>query len=261
MSLPPWQWFGLRLYGRVNGDLLEGLFQGGPSSLLLPVPLSLCWAPASPHLPRRPSNTSRLVLPTCGLTAPFLWVLVLIRFIFLCPPRLASLFPPVLRKSYSQILLTLKARFPGDPQSLRQIPSFFVGSPNWEAWHGAQNLHNSGRTLVLLFPSLWATHLAGMGFDFIILHPFYHLAAAPSLSLDLGYLFLVFQHPPINDCPSGSCNFGALTGDERMSYSAILNSRTPVTCNQTFPLLSYEYSASVKFYWLIYLYILVSNPF
>ena len=37
---------------------------------------------------------------------------------------------------------------------------------------GVQDLHNSGRTsLVLLFSSLWVTHLAGMGFVFIVIVP------------------------------------------------------------------------------------------
>ena len=96
--------------------------------------------------------------------------------LYLCPPRLESLFPLVLWKSYNQIPLAFKVRFPG-------IPSPFVGSPDWEAWHGVQNLHNSRRTsLVLLFSSLWVTHLTGMGFDFIVISP--HLPAS-SLSLDM----------------------------------------------------------------------------
>ena len=96
--------------------------------------------------------------------------------LYLRPPRLESLFPLVLWKSYNQIPLAFKVRFPG-------IPSPFVGSPDWEAWHGVQNLHNSRRTsLVLLFSSLWVTHLTGMGFDFIVISP--HLPAS-SLSLDM----------------------------------------------------------------------------
>ena len=52
------------------------------------------------------------------------------------------------------------------------IRSPFVGSPGWEACCGVQNLHNSWRTsLVLLFSSLWVTHLADMRFDFIIVVP------------------------------------------------------------------------------------------
>ena len=69
-------------------------------------------------------------------------------------------FPPVLWKSYNQILLGCT------DNSLGSL-SLFVGSPGWEIWCGIQNLHNSGRTsLVLLFSSLWVTHPAGMGFDF-----------------------------------------------------------------------------------------------
>ena len=79
--------------------------------------------------------------------------------------RLESLFPSVSWEVYDQILLALKARFPGDPQSLCWIPG-------WQAWRGVQNLHNSGRSvLVLLVSSLGITHLASMGFDFIMIVP------------------------------------------------------------------------------------------
>ena len=58
-----------------------------------------------------------------------------------------------------------KSHWPSKPYSLG-IPSPLDGSPDWETWHGVQNLHSSVRTsLVLLFSSLWVT-LAGMGFDF-----------------------------------------------------------------------------------------------
>ena len=48
---------------------------------------------------------------SCGASAPFLWVLAHARFC-VCPPRLESLFPPVLWKSCSQIPLAFKVRFP-----------------------------------------------------------------------------------------------------------------------------------------------------
>ena len=87
------------------------------------------WAPADPRLHRRPSNTSGWFwFSLRGVTAPLLWVLVCTKFC-LCPPRLESLFPPVLWKSYNQIPLALKARFPGDSQSLCQIPR--LGSLTW----------------------------------------------------------------------------------------------------------------------------------
>ena len=101
--------------------------KGGISGLLLPVFLSLCWAPPDPCLHSRPSNTSRcfrfsLLWSRCS----FLCVLVRTRFC-VCPPRLQSLFPPVLWKSYDQILLAFKVRFPGVSQSLSWIPR--LGSP------------------------------------------------------------------------------------------------------------------------------------
>ena len=41
---------------------------------------------------------------------------------YFCPLRLECLFPLVLWKSCNQILLAFKVRFPGDSQSLCQIP-------------------------------------------------------------------------------------------------------------------------------------------
>ena len=144
------------LYGRVNGKLPEDLLQGGPSS-----------SPVHPCGESLPTNASRGGPPTlagifgsvsCGVTAPLLWVLVCTEFC-LCPPRLESLFPPVLWRSCDPILLAFRVRFPGDPQSLCWIPS----SPTRQVWD-----------LILSW-----------------LHPSYHHAAASSLSLDTGYLFLV----------------------------------------------------------------------
>ena len=57
------------------------------------------------------------------------------------------------------------------PDSLA-IPSPFVRSQGWEAWHGLENLHNSARTsLVLFFSNLWITYPAGMVFLFIMIVP------------------------------------------------------------------------------------------
>ena len=90
---------------------------------------------------------------------------------------------------------------------------------------GAQNLHKSGRTsLVLLFSSLWAAHPASMGLDFNMI--------ASLLPSHCGFFF-VFGHgasffdglqcPPIHGCSTVGCDFGALTGgDECMSFYAII---------------------------------------
>ena len=155
----------------------------------------------------------------CGVTVPFLCVLVHEWFCF-CPPRVKSLFLPVLE------VLQLN---PCGLQS--QIPWGFLvplsDSPVWENWCVAQNLHNSGRTsLVLFFSSLWLAYLVGMGFDFIII--------SPLLPSHCGFSFVFwgrvslfggFQCPTINGFSTTSCDFGALTGGDECTffYSAILN--------------------------------------
>ena len=146
---------------------------------------------------------------------PLLWVLVCAKFC-LCPPRQESLFPPVLCKSYNQIPLVFKARFPGDFQTLFLVPR--LGS-------GVLNLHTSVRmSLVLAFSSLWVTHLEGMEFDFIMIVPL--LMSCCSFFFVFGHgvsFFGGFQHPPVNGCLRPGYNFGALTGgDEHTSYSTVL---------------------------------------
>ena len=81
--------------------------------------------------------------------------------------------------------------------------------------------------MILLFSSLWASHLVGMGFDFIIIVPFLPSRCGFFFVFGHGVSFLgVFQHPPVNGCSTASCDFGALTGDECMPfYSAILNQK------------------------------------
>ena len=83
------------------------------------------------------------------------------------------------------------------------ILSFFAGFPSWEIRCGGYNLHNSVRTsLILLFLRLLVTHLANIGFDFIVF--------AFLLPSDCGFLFNFgygislcvcgFQHSPVNVC-------------------------------------------------------------
>ena len=75
----------------------------------------------SPRDLQESDTTERLSLSLfCGVTVPFLWALVCTGFC-LCPPRLESPFPPVLRKSYKQILLAFRDRFPGDSQPHRRL--------------------------------------------------------------------------------------------------------------------------------------------
>ena len=63
---------------------------------------------------------------TCEVTASLLWILVCTTC-WLCPPRLASLFAPVLWKAYNQIPLAPKARFLGFPVPLSNPQA---GEPN-----------------------------------------------------------------------------------------------------------------------------------
>ena len=153
--------------------------KGDFPSLMLPVP-----QPRGEPLPVHASTGDPPTLAgsfgsvSCGVTAPLLWVLLRARFC-LCPPRLESVFPPVLWKSYNQIPLAFKARFPGDPQA---------GKPDM----GFRTYTAMGELLWYYFSPICGSPTDGV-WDMILswLGPSYHLAAASSLSLDVQYLFLV----------------------------------------------------------------------
>ena len=90
-------------------------------------------------------------------------------------------------------------QIPGDSQSLCWIPS-------WEAWCGIHNLHNSGRTsLVLLFFSLWVIPPpADVGIFFIVSVPllpsycgFFVIGCGTSF-------FGGFQCAPVDGCSTAS---------------------------------------------------------
>ena len=101
------------------------------------------------------------------------------RFCFY-PPRLESLFPLVCRSPI------IKSHWPSRPDSLG-TPSPFVRSSGWE---GSEPSQRGRASLVLLFSSLWVTHLAGVGSDLIVI-----TSLLPShcgfLSLGVGSLFWV----------------------------------------------------------------------
>ena len=126
-SLPPCYLFGLRwpspgvyrLYGRVNGSFQEDSLA---KVHLLCDPQNCCCRCLHPHSEPLlthackgdpPSLAGRYGSVFCRVTSSFPWVLVHTRFC-LCPPRVESLFQPVLWKSYNQIPLTFKVRVPGD---------------------------------------------------------------------------------------------------------------------------------------------------
>ena len=132
----------------------------------------------------------------------------------------------------------IKSHWPSRSDSLG-IPSPFVRAPGWEASRGAQNLHNSGKTsLVLLFSGLWVTHLAGMGLILLWLCSFYHLATASSLSLDMGYLFLM------------GCSVLLLMIVQQLVALLVLSQMS--TCPSTLPSWTSSSSNNSNFYLYVY---------
>ena len=137
-----------------------------------------------------------------------------------CSQRVESLFPPVLLKSCSQILLAFKVWFSGNSSSCCQTPR--LGSLTWDSEPSLQWVDFCG-IIVLQFVS----------------HPhssygiwFYCDCTPPTISLRLllclwmwGILFGEFQCLPVDDCSAISCDSGALAraSEHTSFYSAILN--------------------------------------
>ena len=203
----------------VKGDLQNGAFPDGCHQSPHP-----CGGPLLTHTPTGdpPTLAGSFGSVSCGITAPFLWVLVHTRFC-LCPPRQESLFPPTLWKYYNQIPLAFKVGFPEDSQSLCQVPrlgSLMSGSKHSQKWE------NFFGTIGLQFVS---PPPSGCGIWF------YCDCASPTISVQLllcrwtwGIFFGRFQDPPVDGCSIASCDFGALAvGDEHISfYSSILNQKS-----------------------------------
>ena len=137
---------------------------------------------------------------------------------FVCALQKWNLFPPVPWKPCHQTLLAFKARFPGDSQSLCQIPrlgslSWCLELSQWENFFGVIILQPVGHPLSDY--GIW----------------FYRDCAPPTISLHLPVFerrvsFLRgFCHPPVDGGSTASCDFGALAGrDKPISfYSPILN--------------------------------------
>ena len=118
-----------------------------------------------------PGLAGRSGSASCGITAPFIWVLMHTGFCLCCPPRVESLFSPVLWKSCKHIPLTFKVRFPGDSLSFCQIPglgSLTWGSEPWQQWES--------------FLGIIVLQIVGCppGVYGIL---FYHVGAPPTISL------------------------------------------------------------------------------
>ena len=144
---------------------------------------------------------------------------------FVCALRDWSLFLLVLWKVYNKILLALKARFPGDSQSLCWIPRLASRMWGWERiWYGY-----CSPVCSLPIRRVW---------DLILLWlcPPYHLAAAASFSLDVWCPFFSFfggfQRPPADGCSTTSCNFCALAvGDKRTYLFSVILNQKPLSCS------------------------------
>ena len=122
-----------------------------------------------------------------------------------CPPRVESLFPPVLLKSCHQILLSFKVWFSRSFSSRCWTPR--LGSLTW----GSE-------------PSLQWVHFCGISVLQFVSHPsgcygfwFYCDSAPPTISLWLllylwmwGIFFGEFQCLPVDDCLAVSCDSSAL---------------------------------------------------
>ena len=160
--------------------------------LPLPVSLSSQWDTPTPHLCRRPSNTSRQVLFSL-LWGQCSFPCVLIhRLLCVCPPRVESLCTPVLLKSCNQIPLAFKVWF--SRNSSYCCWTLQVGKPDVEF-----------RTLTPVGGLLWykcspvCESPTQQSWDLILLwlHPSYHLIVASPLSLDVAYLF---WWVPVSSC-------------------------------------------------------------
>ena len=137
-----------------------------------------------------------------------------------CPPRVESLFPPVLSKSCNQIPLAFKVWFSRNSSSCCQTPR--LGSLTW----GSE-------------PSLQWVGFCGISVLQFVSHPpssygiwFYCDCAPSTVSLQLllclcmwGIFFGEFQCLPVGDFSAVSCDSGALErGSESTSfYCAILD--------------------------------------
>ena len=136
-----------------------------------------------------------------------------------CPPRVGSLFPPVLSKSCNQFHLGFKVWFSINSSSRCWTPR--LGSLTW----GSE-------------PSLQWVDFSGINVRQSVSHPpssygiwFYSDCVPPTVSLWLllclwmwGIFFGEFQCLPFDDCPAASCDSGVLLrGSESTSfYSTIL---------------------------------------
>ena len=197
--------------------------KGDRPSLLPPALPSLPWASSCP------TPAGRLGSVSCGVTVPFLWVLVHARFC-LWLPSLESLFFPVL--------------WPFRAGSLG-IPSPFVRSPGWGSLTRGSKPSQQ-----------WENFFGIIVFQFVG-HPpsgywiwFYRDCVPPTLLLQpllclwmWGTFFWWVQCPPVDGCSTASCSFGALAGgDEWTSDSDVTLKNQLSFLNLSINIISYFFT-------------------
>ena len=161
--------------------------------LLLPVSLSLRWATATPRLCRRRSNTSRYVwFSLLWGHCSFPWVLMR-TLLCVCPPRVESLFLPVLLKFCNQFPLAFNVWFFGNSSSRCQTPR--LGSLMWGSEPSLQWVDFCG--ISVLQPVSHPPTSYGIWFSCDCTPPTGSLTVASHLSLDVGYLF---WWGPVSSC-------------------------------------------------------------
>ena len=195
------------------------VYTNGDFPKLLPAPPSLRWAPADPRLHRRPSNTSRQFwFSLLWSHGSFPLSLGACKILFV-PSKTGVPISP----SGS---LVVKSLWPSRSDSLG-IPRHFVRSQAGKPGVGFRTLTRVGNLLWYYCSSICHPP-GGRGIWLLWFCPSYYLTVAPSLSLDVGCLFLVGSGVlllVVVRCSTASCDFGALAGGGMCAsfYSAILN--------------------------------------
>ena len=154
-----------------------------------------CLCPCEPQLPPvsagdPPTLAGRPGSVSYGVPAASPWVLMS-TLLCVCPPRMESLFPPVLLKSCNQILLAFKVWLSGNSSSHCQIPK--LGTLTW----GSE-------------PSLQWVDFCGIIVLQFVSHPpnsygirFYCGCAPPTISLWFSFVFgcgVFFWWVPVSSC-------------------------------------------------------------
>ena len=137
-----------RLYSRANGDLQEGSHQGSPprtAAAGVPVPVASHCLPSPPQETLQHSQVGLAQSPVGSLLlSPGSWCTQG----FACALQEWSLcFPQSCGNP------AIQSRWTSSSDSLG-IASSFAGSPGWEVWCRAQNLHKCARTSLVLFSHL-----------------------------------------------------------------------------------------------------------